>query len=305
MSGTDRRREILKAIEQAVCTDRQNTYGDAEDNFDDIARIANIVFEGKMGMPWNRLDVALFCCCIKLARCGTSPRHLDNLVDLAGYAVCGAGIVEADSEELDLLAEIEETWKQIEFEPPTAEVRVATWSTGTDRITVSEDDYACQDVPEDASPCQCVSPGDDNQLELPFMSELPMPFIIDGQKYENRVVYIHGPFSNGGKASDVERAANTEEAIRVGIALSEKGWLPHIPHAATQPLDGLDWMTYEDFMELDRCLLGACSAGFRFGGDSPGADRESQAFRDLGRPVWTRLSDVPDLVPTGAAAAGL
>lgn len=47
-------------------------------------------------MPLDALDVALVSCAIKMARCRTSPRHVDNLIDLAGYAVCGAGIVEAE-----------------------------------------------------------------------------------------------------------------------------------------------------------------------------------------------------------------
>ena len=88
---------MIREVEAAVCKDRQNTYGDAEDNFRDIAAIANILFRAKLLYPLDALDVALFSCAIKMARLGTSPRHLDNLIDLAGYAVCGAGIVKAES----------------------------------------------------------------------------------------------------------------------------------------------------------------------------------------------------------------
>lgn len=92
-TGTELRREVLAMVEGCVCKDRQNTYGDAEDNFANIASIANIVLADKLSKPLDALDVAIFSACIKIARCRTSPRHLDNLIDLSGYAVCGAGIV--------------------------------------------------------------------------------------------------------------------------------------------------------------------------------------------------------------------
>lgn len=97
-TGTELRREILAMVEGCVCKDRQNTYGDAEDNFANIASIANIVLADKLSKPLDALDVAIFSACIKIARCRTSPRHLDNLIDLAGYAVCGAGIVKREKE---------------------------------------------------------------------------------------------------------------------------------------------------------------------------------------------------------------
>lgn len=92
-TGTELRREALKMVEQCICNDRQKTHGDAEDNFANIATIANIVLKNKLTQPLDALDVALFSMCIKMGRCATSPRHLDNLIDHAGYAMCGAGIV--------------------------------------------------------------------------------------------------------------------------------------------------------------------------------------------------------------------
>lgn len=92
-TGTELRREALKMVEDCVCRDRQNAHGDAENNFPEIAAFANIVFKNKLSKPLDGLDVALFCMCIKMARCATSPRNLDNLIDHAGYAMCGAGIV--------------------------------------------------------------------------------------------------------------------------------------------------------------------------------------------------------------------
>jgi hypothetical protein len=94
MTGTKRRLDALSEVAKCVCRDRQGTYGDAEDNFADIATIASIVFRDKLKKPLDALDVATFCACIKLARIRCSPKHRDNWIDLAGYAVCGAGILE-------------------------------------------------------------------------------------------------------------------------------------------------------------------------------------------------------------------
>lgn len=98
MTGTDRRNAVLDEIRKLVCADRQKTYGDAEDNFRDIADLLNVVLRKKLRTELDSLDVALISCCIKLSRCGKSPRHIDNLVDLAGYGVCGAGIVKSEQE---------------------------------------------------------------------------------------------------------------------------------------------------------------------------------------------------------------
>lgn len=98
-TGTELRREALKMVEDCVCRDRQNAHGDAENNFPEIAAFANIVFKNKLSKPLDGLDVALFCMCIKMARCATSPRNLDNLIDHAGYAMCGAGIVLREKEQ--------------------------------------------------------------------------------------------------------------------------------------------------------------------------------------------------------------
>lgn len=97
-TGQDRRRELIDQVEQFICSDRQNHYGDAEDNFADIAAIANVVLKHKLQAPLNARDVAAFSACIKLARIRTSPDLIDHWLDLAGYAICGGGIVVANEE---------------------------------------------------------------------------------------------------------------------------------------------------------------------------------------------------------------
>ncbi len=91
--GTDRRKDLLKEVEKCVCAERQNTYGDAEDNFEVIAKLVTIMLQGKLVEKITALDIAKINACIKMARIITSPEHLDNWIDLAGYAVCGGGIV--------------------------------------------------------------------------------------------------------------------------------------------------------------------------------------------------------------------
>lgn len=91
-SGPELRKEILDAAAACVTRDRQNNYGDAEDNFSDIATICNVLFERKLKEPLTATDVALFDMAQKLARLKTSPQHIDNWVDMAGYAACGGGI---------------------------------------------------------------------------------------------------------------------------------------------------------------------------------------------------------------------
>ncbi len=89
-SGTELRRAALKRVEGYVCKDRQATHGDAEDNFNTIAALWSAYF----GEAFNALDVAAMMALVKVARMKTSPHHLDNWDDLAGYAICGAGLVE-------------------------------------------------------------------------------------------------------------------------------------------------------------------------------------------------------------------
>lgn len=92
IGGVGRRREVLREVERCVCQDRQASYGDAEDNFANIASVANVVLKRKLKVPLDPLDVALFMASLKLVRAGHNPQ-LDSLVDLAGYAVCGGGIL--------------------------------------------------------------------------------------------------------------------------------------------------------------------------------------------------------------------
>lgn len=91
MTGTQRRQDALKEVENCVCKDRQSTHGDAEHNFHDIAKL----WSTYTGTPLTPQDVAAMMILVKIARMRSSPDHRDNWIDAAGYAICGAGITQA------------------------------------------------------------------------------------------------------------------------------------------------------------------------------------------------------------------
>lgn len=98
MSTADKRKQALTEVEACVCKDRQTTYGDPADHFADVAAMVTIVLGRKLSSPLEARDIASIQCCLKLCRLRTSPDHRDNWIDLAGYAVCGAGLLPSSQE---------------------------------------------------------------------------------------------------------------------------------------------------------------------------------------------------------------
>lgn len=96
-TGTELRSDTLDEVRACVCKDRQNTYGDAEDNFNDIADLWTWWLDKRgllaHGQHLEAVDVAVMSGMIKTARMAKNIEHLDNFIDLAGYAVCGAGLI--------------------------------------------------------------------------------------------------------------------------------------------------------------------------------------------------------------------
>ena len=66
----------------AVVRDRRLTYGEPELLFTRVAERWSQV----LGVQVTACQVALCLCDLKLARLTVDPRHLDSMVDLAGYA---------------------------------------------------------------------------------------------------------------------------------------------------------------------------------------------------------------------------
>ena len=93
------RDEILRLAREAV-SDRGRRYGKPEDNFSRIATLWNgwlrIRKDGELGA----MDVAVMLALMKVGRiAGNGKGHIDNFVDVAGYASC-AGELATEVKEL-------------------------------------------------------------------------------------------------------------------------------------------------------------------------------------------------------------
>lgn len=88
------RKECLTAAIDAVCKDRENTYGSPEDNFKLIADL----WSTYTGVKISPRDVAVMMILLKTARARTGTNHSDNFVDMAGYAACAAEIGETEKQ---------------------------------------------------------------------------------------------------------------------------------------------------------------------------------------------------------------
>lgn len=93
-NGNTRREEIIKEVSNCVLRDRQSSYGDAEDNFQDIAFRWNNYLRRRhnLEITITAQDVAIMMADLKITRAASNPDHLDNLIDGAGYFVCAGGI---------------------------------------------------------------------------------------------------------------------------------------------------------------------------------------------------------------------
>lgn len=100
MSGNARRKAILESVEACVLRDRQNAYGDCEENFADIAARWTLWLRRRGVLPpaaeITPADVAAMMVDMKLARLSANITHQDGWIDAAGYAVCGGGITRAE-----------------------------------------------------------------------------------------------------------------------------------------------------------------------------------------------------------------
>jgi hypothetical protein len=82
------RSELLDTAKNVITKDRAATHGDAEENFDIIARYWSI----HLGIPVKKEDVAVMMVLFKTARIKTNPSHIDNWIDGIGYFACGGEI---------------------------------------------------------------------------------------------------------------------------------------------------------------------------------------------------------------------
>lgn len=90
------RKEILDTALKCVNGERDQQYGNPEDNFRLIAEFWNL-YLNKCGASHTEVyirskDVAAMMSLMKLARITTGQPKPDNWVDLAGYAACGGEV---------------------------------------------------------------------------------------------------------------------------------------------------------------------------------------------------------------------
>lgn len=91
------RAEILKAAERCVCTDRNQQYGEPEDNFRTISMLWSVYLCARgMDQPLGAADVGAMMALFKLGRIATGGDKADNFIDLAGYTAC-AGEISTES----------------------------------------------------------------------------------------------------------------------------------------------------------------------------------------------------------------
>jgi hypothetical protein len=104
---------------------------------------------------------------------------------------------------------------------------------------------------------------------------------ITGITTDDRVlVYLAGPYTQPGNIENMALALLVaERLIRTGPV-----W-PIVPHL-TGFWDFSHPHPYEFWLRYDFAILARCDALFRYGGDSPGADREAAHATDLGIPVF-------------------
>lgn len=97
-------------------------------------------------------------------------------------------------------------------------------------------------------------------------------------------VFISGPYTHG------DQADNVRNAWLAGHAIYQAGHVPFVPHLF-HFAHLLTPMSYVDWCALDLHWLTACHVVLRLPGHSPGSDREVDAAKQLGLPVFYSLAD--------------
>lgn len=83
------RADILERTKEVVTKERLTYYGDPENAFAKVADYWTDYVRGKECL--SEIDVCMMMILLKIARAEENPTHLDNFVDMAGYAACAGG----------------------------------------------------------------------------------------------------------------------------------------------------------------------------------------------------------------------
>ena len=79
-----RGRVLLKAVE-VINGERQDSYGNPEDTFEEIAWVWNWWLGCRLNVPLTAQDVAMMMCLMKQAREKNGAGKTDNIADACGY----------------------------------------------------------------------------------------------------------------------------------------------------------------------------------------------------------------------------
>nr|DAG79835.1 MAG TPA: hypothetical protein [Caudoviricetes sp.] len=82
------RTELLRTANRHVVGDRDETYGSPEESFGLIAEL----WSAYLDLQITPVTVAALMSLFKIARMRGKP-HIDNFIDLAGYAACGGELL--------------------------------------------------------------------------------------------------------------------------------------------------------------------------------------------------------------------
>lgn len=95
------REACLEEAKKCVCTDRNNQYGEPEQNFTVIAQLWQAYLRAATGADDIEIfpsDVAMMMVLFKAGRRATAvTEKADTYVDIAGYAACGCEVATGHS----------------------------------------------------------------------------------------------------------------------------------------------------------------------------------------------------------------
>lgn len=160
MKTTESREKILRDAIDIVCSDRNNQYGEPEDNFSVIAELWSAYLSARCLPPGEHVDLgaqeaADMLILFKVARSATAinPKR-DTYVDIAGYAACAGSIACKDTAEI--------TANRIHKSPVRTELLCATCRWGPGRGCTTPNCGKCEMlIPGTPRRCKCatIQPG--------------------------------------------------------------------------------------------------------------------------------------------------
>jgi hypothetical protein len=111
------------------------------------------------------------------------------------------------------------------------------------------------------------------------------------QDHRQLVIMVAGPYS---AATSDARARNLRAMNEAAAAVARRGHIPVIGVNAALPVLDAAGLPNTDplMMKISLALAARCDACLQIG-RSPGADREADLIRGLGKPVFTRVEDIP------------